>query len=606
MKLFYALIISLLLYTFDGSAKPFSPIVTNYSVSDYNSANQNWAVSQDRQGRLYFGNDSGLLEYDGANWQLYKLPTNGNIRSIYVDQKLDRIYVGSFEEFGFFCRDEFGLLHYTSLKDQTEDFEFRNDEIWNIIELDGDIIFQSFGSLFTYDGETVAGDRVNTLPLNLMLLNGVCYSQIMNKGLNIYSNNQFTEIISRSQLNNSEVVAILPHPKGMLLLTENSGGFIYDEHKIISPWNEECHEELTQYGINRAIVSPDSTYIVGTLSNGIYAYNSNGELLWSENTDNQLANNTILGLYCDADGNIWVALDNGISYINTKSPMYIFKPSSRSIGMIYDVDIDDEQIHIVSNQGVFNYSDDKLSALPNLEEQAWTLFRDGDQLLCGHNKGSIEISSNGSTKSISDIRGGLCFKRVELYDESILMQGTYTYLNIYRKNSDGKWQFSNSITSFSHMARNIEVDHRGNIWIEHMRKGIFKIRLDQKLEEVIEFKHYISLDDSDKTVSSKLFKINGRIVLTDGVKFYTYDDIEDSIIPYNDMNEQLSGMKPVYRVSQIDDHKYWFVSEQAIYLVNCDANTFTILDRIAYKTFGSFSTELLATHLRTEDANVGP
>ncbi len=265
--------------------------------------------------------------------------------------------------------------------------------------------------------------------------------------------------------------------------------------------------------------------------------------------------------------------------------------------MIYDVDIYGEDIHIVSNQGVFRYNNDKLSSIPTLEEQAWTLFRSGDQLLCGHNKGSIEINLDRRTQLVSDVRGGLCFKEIEIYGESILMQGTYTYLNIYRKDAANRWQFSNSILNFIHMARNIEVDHRGNIWIEHMRKGVFKIQLDPKLESVTEFKHYTSLDGEDESriISSKLFKINGRIVLTDGIKFYTYDDIEDSIIPYNDMNEQLSGMGPIFSVSQIDNQKYWFVSERAIYLVDCAATTFTILDRIAYNTFGSFSTEKRAS-----------
>lgn len=53
-----------------ASPIPFSPIVRNYSVSDYNAGIQNWAIAQDERGVMYFGNNSGLLEFDGSAWRL--------------------------------------------------------------------------------------------------------------------------------------------------------------------------------------------------------------------------------------------------------------------------------------------------------------------------------------------------------------------------------------------------------------------------------------------------------------------------------------------------------------------------------------------------------
>ena len=64
-----------------------------------------------------------------------------------------RIYVGSFEEFGYFEQNDLNLLEYHSLKEQVKGFDFHNDEIWTIVEQGGNIIFQSFGSYFIYDGK---------------------------------------------------------------------------------------------------------------------------------------------------------------------------------------------------------------------------------------------------------------------------------------------------------------------------------------------------------------------------------------------------------------------------------------------------------------------
>ena len=151
-----------------ASPIPFSPIVRSYSVSDYNAGIQNWSIAQDERGVMYFGNNNGLLEFDGSAWRLYELPTKGIVRAIYISED-GRIYVGSYEEFGYFVRTPYNTLEYHSLKDEVKDFTFHNDEIWNIVCVQGEIVFQSFGSLFFYNGNSVEGIRMKNLPLNFRL-----------------------------------------------------------------------------------------------------------------------------------------------------------------------------------------------------------------------------------------------------------------------------------------------------------------------------------------------------------------------------------------------------------------------------------------------------
>lgn len=69
------------------------------------------------------------------------------MRAIYISED-GKIYVGSYEEFGYFVHTPYSTLEYHSLKDEVKDFTFHNDEIWNIVCVQGEIVFQSFGSLF--------------------------------------------------------------------------------------------------------------------------------------------------------------------------------------------------------------------------------------------------------------------------------------------------------------------------------------------------------------------------------------------------------------------------------------------------------------------------
>ncbi|MGC9375999.1 MAG: hypothetical protein ACP5DQ_13305, partial [Bacteroidales bacterium] len=36
-----------------------------YSSEDYNAGPQNWCITQDQRGIMYFGNSNCILEYDG-------------------------------------------------------------------------------------------------------------------------------------------------------------------------------------------------------------------------------------------------------------------------------------------------------------------------------------------------------------------------------------------------------------------------------------------------------------------------------------------------------------------------------------------------------------
>ena len=570
-----------------GSSIPFSPIVRSYSVSNYNAGIQNWSVAQDERGIMYIGNNKGVLEFDGNRWKLHELPTKNIVRTVYIGED-GKIFVGSFEEFGYFERDSLDSLVYHSLKDEVKDFRFQNDEIWSIVPVQDEIVFQSFGSLFIYDGHTVRGIRTKSLPLNLFQVGDTFYSQLINEGLSIFINDGFEHLIDRKLLGDSDVMAGLSYDDGALLLTRNSGGFIYQHGKVVK-WHTECDAELEKYTVNRAVMTKDSCYIIGTISNGVYAIDKKGRLLWKENTDSRLQNNTVLGLYCDADNNVWVALDEGIAYILNNSLVYYYEPPYRKIGMIYDVLVKEDEAYVASNQGVYRMKSGKLELVPGLEEQAWYVKEWGNQILCGHNKGTFQIAGLQASL-ISDVRGAMCMREIYHEGRPLLLQGTYTFLNLYKENASGVWSFLNSLGGFTHMVRGIEMDHRGNIWVKHLRKGLFRLRISPDLKRVEDLKMYMELGDV-KDGNFSLFKINGRVVFSNGKAFYTYEDMTDSIIPYEVMNEQLPELKGINDVSHAGGHMYWFVSGRMAYLVKCEMNVFQIEHRIPFSLFEGLSIE---------------
>ena len=116
------------------------PFVNNYYRDEYNAGTQNWSITQDSDGVIYFANNDGVLKYDGTNWNLFELPNNSKVRSVkWID---NRLFAGGYDEFGYFFEDEKGSMTYTSLSDQLEVKEQKFDEIWRIFETEYGLVFQ--------------------------------------------------------------------------------------------------------------------------------------------------------------------------------------------------------------------------------------------------------------------------------------------------------------------------------------------------------------------------------------------------------------------------------------------------------------------------------
>ena len=108
------------------------PYVQNYTKAIYQSGNQNWSVTRDEHGIMYFGNSEGLLTFDGKYWQSYQMPNGLIVRSVAADGK-GKVYSGGFGEFGYWENNKKGQLQYHSLNQLVpKQYQPINEEIWKI------------------------------------------------------------------------------------------------------------------------------------------------------------------------------------------------------------------------------------------------------------------------------------------------------------------------------------------------------------------------------------------------------------------------------------------------------------------------------------------
>lgn len=571
-----------------GEASSFMPAITNYLAKDYGAGYQNWACAQGENGEMYFGNSHGLLAYDGYRWALHRVPGNHIVRSVYVQG--DRIYVGAFEEFGYFKYSDTGVLQYHSLSMHLKNFPMENNEIWNIVEWNGCIYFQSFSAWFSYDGKMVRACRNRKQkPLYFFKENGRIYMQMIDDGFYEFDGKEFHLLFSRSKVHDDNVVALLPDKENsFLMVTENKGLFRYDGN--LEPWKTDVDAELMKQRVNRAVMTRDSTLMVGTVLNGIYAIDRKGHCLWHFNLDNRLDNNTVLGLFCDRDNNVWVALDDGIAYIHYSSPVMLLTPANHEIklGMVYDIAHRKDCLYLATNQGIYEYNQvsEGLRMLPHTEGQNWYVKDIDGQLFAGNNAHTLLIGEGGDVSVIGNTNSSTCLLKCTLYGEEILLESSYANLRIYKK-KNGRWIFSHVVDGFIAPVVHLEIDQSGTIWASHMYQGAYKIVLNDDLSAVESITHISHLGVEYITGSVPVMKIRGRIVFSSPNGFYTYDDITRQIIPFRKLNAILPYIRNAHSVVSVTNDRFWLSGSHEYALIDYKDGEYTVKQRILIDLFDS-------------------
>lgn len=578
-----------ILFIFQLNAQNFIPIVTQYSKTDYQAGSQNWSVSQDTNKLMFFGNNEGLLCFNGSNFNLVKMPRNQGARSIFIDSK-NRIYAGSFEEFGYFEKDKYGSYNYKSLSAYLNNkYKMRNDEIWHIMEYQGNIIFQSFMSFFIWDGKKISGLRYRFTFLYMQQFQNELYIYSHQLGFCKFDfkNKRFLPL--KNAPFKSPVIKMVPiNNKLSYVVTESQGIYIFDGVNF-KKFNTDIEQGLSTWGMNKAVLTPDSLLVIGTIQNGVFAVNKYGKKVWELNTTNILQNNTILGMYSDSENNIWLALDKGIAMINLGNSLQFIHSFSPYIGSIYSVTYKAPNLYLGTNQGLYraniSLEDKKITNLhynSQIPGQVWDLFQVDNQLFCGNNNETFEVLPDGRSSVVSLAEGGMCMTRGNVYNKDILLQGTYNEICVYTKENN-TWKYSHALDNFINPIKTIQIDFQGNIWASHLHKGLYKLTLKEDLKSIDKMIKYNSLDGQNE-LSIRIYSINNRIVFSDNTAFYIFDDLHNKIIPYKELNASLGEFSQAHNVCVYKPTLYWFIKNEEAALVSIRGNDIKIVDRIHFSS----------------------
>nr|WP_299074035.1 Two component regulator three Y domain-containing protein [uncultured Allomuricauda sp.] len=542
----------LLLFSFSFliNGQNLLPPVYNYKTIEYGAASKNWGISSNDDGELFVANNSGLLHFNGEEWTLYKLPNNTIIRSVFCHE--ERIFTGSYEEFGYWVKNELGSLEYTSLTHLIKGHTFTSEEFWEIISFDGKIMFRSFSSIYSYENDSIKVIDPIQIISHFIEFNDKIIVASSGKELFELQGDDLVALSDQDRLNNKTITDIALIGDRLLIGTKLNGCFLYDKEGKLTPWESELNDQLKKQQLNKITGVGNAKIAFGTIKNGIYIYDLKNETYENINRQLGLQNNTVLSmLYYDHQ--LWLGLDNGIDYIKLNNPIHYYTDFTGVLGTVYDIEIHNGKLYMGSNTGVYFFEDGKLEFVDGTQGHVWDLkVIDGD-LLCGHNSTTYKING-GSLARISDVAGG--YKIVKVPEKTLTyIQGNYNGLAKFDKQDLGNWKVDR-VEGFEFPTKQLCFENPSTIWAAHPYKGLYRIKVNKESNEAIDVKQFKDEGITDD-YNVRLYNIKNQIVFNNRGLWYKYDPILDKIITFKEF-ETFTNRELLY----FDDDYFWFADTE--------------------------------------------
>ena len=518
-----------------------APQISYYSEKEYNSATQNWAAVQDNRKVMFFGNNEGVLRFDGKNWSKYKVQNETTVYSIAVDSN-NIIYAGAISEFGCLLPTNDGDFEYHILSDQV-DTTVNFSEVWKTYSVGNEVYFCSWDYIFVYSNLKLK--KTIKLPeksFHSFVINNEIYVTHYSLGLLKYNGDSVVSVKGGDKFNKKIIYGVLPfQSKKLLVTTAYNGVYIFDDVLGIS---EQFLSDSVMSLISRAVLYnviklTNGNYAFSTLYGGIIVTDKHGQIVYHIDTHNGLADNIVTYAYQSNDGPLWLALNNGIAKLDINIPLNYYNLSKKIKGTLNDMILYKNVLYLATDAGVYyisnNYLYPKLIKIKEIKDQTWLFSKfkteTKDVLLITTNHGLFELSDTNrvvdiESQIVNDTleKGTIRAKNIWKFKNKpvvVLSRNKKLKLLSYINNNWNLVQYDFDIST-----NDLREDKNGNLWILTEFEGVFKLSYKDSLRIK---KHYFKNTIFEKSKLTEISMYNDTIIFGSANGIYYIDEDKNEV-----------------------------------------------------------------------------
>ena len=470
-----------------------APITKNFTPEDYGAHRQNWCVLQDQRGVLLVGNNDGLLSYDGVTWRANPLPNGSVVRSLAMDEQ-GRIYYGAKGDFGYLSANAQGVIQFISLSEQIP-AETRNyKDIWEIKCLDGKIYFQAYHYIFVVDAGSITKAAHPTVEaihsprrtLCFAAVHGRLYAYEEDVGLKYLTGSEFQYVPGGDFFEDISIIQILPFfskPEAdqLLLCSLDKGLYTWDGQRF-SPFqmDKKGAELLSGSRISEACYLSDGALALGTSVHGVLLLNESGDIVQSIDQDIGLLSNSIITLYPDHQGGLWIGNNRGLARVETPMAFSFFSTPSGLNNLVYDITRHQDKLYVGTDAGLFvapSETGQPFTKIEGVNSNAFSVLSTQNELLIAFPyAGLFQLKGNTLTKLFSNVPIKLVQSR---FDERIVFVGggsSHFGFSILYQTPQG-WKRWLTQPMVKEEIRYVVEESPGIIWLGSRNDGFIRVEI---------------------------------------------------------------------------------------------------------------------------------
>jgi signal transduction histidine kinase/DNA-binding response OmpR family regulator/ligand-binding sensor domain-containing protein len=450
----------------------------NFTHEDSKGHQQNWFITQDRNGFIYSANGNGVLEFDGVSWRLISKPGLHAVRTVVSDNRNVK-WVGADRDLGYLEPDSLGFLQYKSLKDQIPASHPLTGNVWQIFPDHDGVLFVTETKIYRWTGNEF---RIVPRPGEIhreYQVNDNVYFRITGKGMYRLGLDSLQLIPDGRVFQDLRVDVALPFKKKSILFASRDAGlFVYDGVNA-TKWNNEVDSYLKEHILYAGQLLSDSSYAFATMTGGVIMMDKYGNCKRLITDGEGILNNQVYGLKQDDHKALWLALQTGISKVEPFMPYTFFDDKSGLEGTISTILRHKGTLYVGTYNGLFalkprsGINKAEFHRLEEIKNGCFSLLSVGKDLLAATANG-VFLITDGKVIEVKNVPACRLLFRGHRDPNRIFVGHRSGLSTIYL--NDGKWQAEKDFEGVNADLRSISENDQGELWLGTTLHNIIRIR----------------------------------------------------------------------------------------------------------------------------------
>ncbi len=531
----------------------------NFRANDYNNSPQNRAIAQDKQGIIYVANQGGPLEFDGISWRSYEIP-NQSVYSLAVDDN-GTIFIGGADEFGYMAPDAAGTLQYKSLRVHFQDKQINFGNVWATYAAKEGIYFQASKYLFCWrKGKLKVWESGDGIFHTSFYYDGNLFIRQEKVGLLHIVKGSLKLLPEGEKFAAIEIYMMAPYNEKKLLLGTRSNGLFLFDGTNLEPFPTEAdaylNEKLLYHGIN--LKSSPGQFALATRQGGVVIIDGSGRLKAVYNTNDILPDSGVKYVFEDIHGNLWLALNRGISKIEYHSPFSFFDERTGLPGMVLSIERYNDTLYVGTYNELFSLDlDGRFLNVLGITSPCWSLFSTGKTLLAATTHGLLQVGEKAQEKVLDG-------------SSYVLVHSQKNTRRIWVGTRDGlvslflekeRWLREHKFVEIKNTIRTIVEDKDGNLWLGLTPKEVIKVDFPTPASITNPIIRRFGKEDGLPDQEIRVFWAAGHVMFTTESGLFRFDEKKKNFIPDSTLGpDYTNGTNNVFCLAEDNERNIWFHS----------------------------------------------